>query len=96
MTNFRLFYYTLDLPEERTAEIDSGKLSEYQANIYLNSRLLDFTTDEEIKEYALHEMLHLLMARYSACANARFISDDELEEAEHEVVNRLQYFISNK
>ncbi len=46
-------------------------------------------TDENIKKTALHEILHLLLSRLSDYGYARFVADDEMTEAEEELVNKL-------
>jgi len=46
-------------------------------------------TKKNIKKTARHEATHLLLARFSCLASERYISGNELEEAEEEVVNKL-------
>jgi len=45
--------------------------------------------DEEIKETALHEVLHVLFMRFSCLAKWRYSTELELDEAEHAIVFRL-------
>ena len=46
-------------------------------------------TKSSIVKLALHEVLHLLLARMSDYGNSRFLNRDELIEAEEELVNKL-------
>lgn len=50
-------------------------------------------TAENLQEIAKHEMLHILMARIWGMAHLRFVSEDELKAAEHEIVNKLMDII---
>ena len=65
----------------------------YKATIHLckewkKDEPIEFT-NESIKKIALHEVLHLLLARLSDYGNSRFLSCAELGEAEEELVNKL-------
>ena len=53
-------------------------------------------TKEEIAKTALHEVLHLLIARTRALSNSRYVSKDEIIGAEEELVNKLIHFIKNE
>jgi hypothetical protein len=44
---------------------------------------------ETLKETAKHEVHHLLLFRFSKLAKYRFIRNDELEEAEEEIIRIL-------
>lgn len=46
-----------------------------------------------IKNLAKHEMIHLLLARLTHCAEARFCTDSEMNEAEEELVRKLMCII---
>ncbi len=50
-------------------------------------------SEEQIKKYAKHEVIHLLLARFSAQAYERFINKNELKEAEEELVRKLENII---
>lgn len=47
-------------------------------------------TNEEIRRIAKHETIHLLFAEMSTIGSARCVTADELDEAEHKVVRRLE------
>ncbi len=49
----------------------------------------DKPTDENIKKSARHEVLHLLLSRSRGLAQSRFITNDEIVEADEEIINRL-------
>ena len=46
-------------------------------------------TPEAIKKVAVHEMCHLLIGNLSNLGNSRYVSEDEINSAEEEVVRRL-------
>jgi hypothetical protein len=49
--------------------------------------------NEFIKEKAKHEVIHLLIGRYREYANSRFVSKNEISEAEEELVRKLEKII---
>src|SRR5258706_6388707 len=53
-----------------------------------NWKELDPITDERIRRVALHEVIHVLLANLSYIASCRYITQSELDEAEHKVVRR--------
>lgn len=46
--------------------------------------------DLAIKKVALHEALHLLLARVNQCAKRRYVTEDQIFEADEEAVNKLE------
>jgi len=46
-------------------------------------------TDKELRKTALHEVLHMLLAKMAADVKDRSYHKEEVEMHEHEVVNRL-------
>ena len=61
------------------------------ATIKLNSKLPNKDKPfKNIKRSAKHEALHLLLARMSCNAYARFVSRDDLYESEEELVHKLE------
>lgn len=56
----------------------------------------DVNTGMEIKEAAKHEMIHLLLKRYVINAEARFVNENELKEAEEELVRKLCKIIKDE
>ena len=64
------------------------------ATVRLNSKLLKREElDKDIKRSAKHEALHLLLAKYSHIAGARYVTSEEPDEAEEELVNKLSNII---
>lgn len=53
-------------------------------------------SEKNIKESALHEVLHLAMANLVTLANRRYINQDQLEEAQEEAVFILSNYILKK
>lgn len=51
------------------------------------------TLDELICELAKHEVLHCLLGRFSTNAHSRYINQNELLEAEEELVIKLEKII---
>lgn len=45
---------------------------------------------KELERLALHEVLHILTARMIAEAEARYTTQDALDEAEHALIRRLE------
>jgi len=83
------------------------KLKDTYANIRfdLNGRVasIQFNTEwdmfgvdnmiEGIKETAKHEIIHLLIARITEIAEARYVTDSEVGEANEELVRKLEKII---
>lgn len=67
------------------------KLSGYVATIYLNDRWQQGwpLTNKILRNCALHEVAHLLLARLSSNARARYVQEEDLRESEEEVVRRV-------
>jgi len=49
--------------------------------------------EDFIKRVAKHEVIHLLLGRLMHCANARWCTDSEINEAEEEFVRKLEIII---
>ena len=47
----------------------------------------------DIKSHAKHEALHLLVARLSHLAASRFAVEEQIDEAEEELINKLEGLI---
>ena len=78
-----------DLKEEFTfARAQFSYLSRI-ATIKLNSKIDEKLTEHKIKKTALHEVLHIVHAKCFQLMKARFVSEDEIDEADHELVVRL-------
>ena len=70
----------------------------YSCSIILNTEIDECTIgdrsiDDAIKEFAKHEIIHVLLARLSEQAYERFINKSELSEAEEELVRKLTKII---
>jgi len=50
-------------------------------------------TKENISHIALHEVLHLLLARVVEYGDSRYVTESELIEAGEELVNKLTHFL---
>lgn len=50
-------------------------------------------TDEHIRSKAIHEACHVLVARLNSLAEARFKTEDEVNQAEHELVRRIEALV---
>ena len=75
----------------------SADLSGYIATLNLSADWGDNRqepiTDDEERSCAKHEVIHLLLARLSANAKSRYISRDDMEESEEELVCKLEKII---
>lgn len=60
------------------------------AKIKLNTKWDCEVTDRNIREVALHEVLHLALSRLMDLAESRFtVSLDSLGDSEHDVIDRI-------
>ena len=66
------------------------------ATIYL-SKVLDNYDDPPgatfIRRMAFHEVCELLTARMNICAKARYVTEEEVDEARHEIIRTLEHVI---
>lgn len=91
-------YFSWQEKEEFRATTKS-KLSGYVATIFLSrdwefQEALEGTNlENEIKKSAKHEIIHLLLARLSTNGAVRFISLDDCQESEEELVRKLEKII---
>ena len=75
------------------AEI-SYRQNEMVATVKLNPKLKAAGTGwKDIKGHAKHEALHLLVARLSHLAATRFVVEEQIDEAEEELINKLEGLI---
>lgn len=56
----------------------------------------DKVDNNNIKKSALHEVLHLVIAKITTMAVRRYVNRDQVEEAEEEAVNTLINYILKK
>ncbi len=91
-------YYKLEKLEGNRSEI-GFKLGGYVATIFLDagwSSKISPLNNIELRKCALHEIIHLLLARLSTNANERFVQEADVKEAEEEIVRRLVYVLLKK
>ncbi len=50
-------------------------------------------SEGELAKSAKHEVIHLLLAKLDILANARFATEHELNQVEHEIVCKLEHII---
>lgn len=80
----------------RTAEVEFNPQGQ-RAWVRLGKEIYESEySDENIKMSAFHEICHLVLAKMWTCANSRYLNPDELETAEHEVINTLQNTVFKK
>jgi hypothetical protein len=49
--------------------------------------------NHQLAKTAKHEVIHLLLAKLSALGDSRCVTRDELDQAEHELVRKLEHII---
>lgn len=62
------------------------------ATIRLNSKWVDEVrplNHGELSDIAKHEVIHLLLAKLDTLAHSRYVTKDELDQAEHELLQKL-------
>lgn len=79
---------TATAPNRRSAAWVSYDANNRCAEITLNSQLR--VSADDIKRYALHEVLHLLLARLCTTAESRWATIEELETEEHAIIRTLE------
>ena len=52
--------------------------------------------DLSIRQAAFHEVCHVFLGSLVACAEARFVTEDEINEAAHSVVRTMENVIFKK
>ena len=65
-------------------------LANYAYEITLNKTWLREPTTKLLKTSAFHEVCHMLLHRLKVCGESRYITESEIDEAEHEIVRRLE------
>ena len=95
LNNWEIYWVLWDF-DNAISQITTN-LPGYSATISLCKKWDDSIAplnNDEIKKAAKHEVIHLLTARLFCSGQSRYISIDELSEAEHELVRKLEKFIS--
>lgn len=96
LLDWELFFTHTDLTDAGLAASIHTDLDARKATLTLTTKWDDAIEplhERYIRRCARHEMLHLLLAPLSNLATSRFLNRSELDRAEHEVVNRLQFLI---
>ena len=86
--NWRIYYEHEDPPDgvDKIADVEIDLESEkVQITLYTRWHPLE-VSDEAIQECAFHEIQHIRMARLMDLAGKRYIQEQDLEDAEHEVI----------
>lgn len=93
LDDWHLYVYHRKIKDSfaNTATSVSGRGATIQFNTSWEDRFLN---DKELRECALHEVLHVLTAPLENEARARFADEYSLEAAEHSIVTRLTNYIT--
>jgi len=90
LNNYRVYFGHEKLDDNTGADC-YAQADSYTAKIRFNKK--GEQSNEQIKLFAKHEVIHLLLGRLSWQAYERFISKAEISEAEEEVVRKLEKII---
>ena len=73
----------------------TASISGYIATISLSKDWDNYKkiTEQDIKMTSKHEMIHVLLGRLSSLITATFLSSNEVEEANEEIVRKLEWII---
>lgn len=84
-------------PMNGTEACADSQPSSYFADITLNKELTNIEKSENVDDYlknlAKHEVLHILISRFSGVAKMRYINERELDDEEEGIVNLLTKII---
>ena len=95
LNNWKVWFIKSEL-EDAFSQIHT-KINGYGAKIILNSSLWNddgISVEQILAETAKHEIIHLLLSRFSDYAKSRDYTNDQLYEAEEEVVRKLENIIA--
>ncbi|MCR4284975.1 MAG: hypothetical protein NUV97_02925 [archaeon] len=90
LNNYKIYFNHKVFDNEDAANCVVDTTS-YTAWLSLNKE--QTANNEDIKGFAKHEVIHLLLGRMSNQGYARFISKAEIEEAEEELTRKLEKII---
>lgn len=62
---------------------------QHAARIVLNTEWNVEVSESRLRDYARHETIHALLGELGSLACCRFVTEDEVDTAEHLVLNRL-------
>jgi len=90
-----LITVTLGIPDKHKVEAGEYKavcisdLTSMQAEIVINETWEDKPTEQKLKESGFHEATELLLSPLNIIANTRYISEKEIDQARHAIIQRL-------
>ena len=96
LDNWRVSYAWNDNDKRDIAACIDARLEGYNATIFLTRDWTGFVsepTNDKLDGSAKHEVLHLLLARTRTYAIRRYVTPDEIYEAEEELVEKLNKII---
>ncbi len=77
-------------PDKNSISSLRANISSYIARINLSTTWDTTPLDRaHLDMLAKHEVIHLLISRSMSCGKARYLTSDEIEEAEEELTNKL-------
>lgn len=89
MTDVRTEFFHVEMKSPNTGASCGFSVLQHAVSLTLNT-VWDTEPDEaRLRYYARHEMIHTLLGPYTAIAESRHVTEDELVAAEHAVLNRL-------
>jgi hypothetical protein len=96
MSEWEVYFKWSDLNESyariNTKAIDHVATVEFCKDWYNENDIYPLTP-EHIKYKAEHEAIHMLTAKLNIMAEARFVTQDEVDEAEHELVRKIHQLL---
>ena len=89
LNGWKVFFRYEDIGDYKHASLDYD-LNGMVATAKLNSKLPETVKqDKNPAYYARHEAIHLLLARLETYAMVRYVTANDIEEADEELVNKL-------
>jgi len=86
-------YFKYEELDDNYAEISMNHIR-MVATVTLNSKLKDAEiADKNVARDAKHEALHLLIGKLTFIAGCRFTQPEEIDQADEELVNKLENLI---
>jgi len=90
LDNWEVHYDWQESKENRASCISN--LNGYIITLLLSKKWENYekVSDSDICQVAKHEVIHILMARFSTNAKSRYVSSDDMEESGEELVRKLE------
>lgn len=93
LTEWLISFKHEKLKDDREAECRSHYTAKW-VYLGLSSELQDYDKSRKyIKDCALEEVIHLMLASMSELSRQRFTRESELNKAEHEIVMRIMHVL---